>query len=64
MKELPKVVAGMGAVLLLFPLCGFGEDIEQVRKRAEAGHAVAQLDLGWMYQNGHDVPQDDAEAAI
>jgi len=52
----------MVAFCLLSPLYGFGEDIEGVRKKAEAGHAGAQLDLGWMYQNGDDVLQDDSEA--
>jgi TPR repeat protein len=62
MRELAEIVAGLVAVCLLVPLWGFGEDVEEVRKRAEAGQAIAQLDLGWIYQNGDGVPQDDAEA--
>ena len=32
------------------------------RKAAEQGHAIAQFNLGWMYQNGKGVTQDYAEA--
>ena len=62
MRNLVQFVSGMVAFCLLSPLYGFGEEIEGVRKKAEAGHAGAQLDLGWMYQNGDDVLQDDSEA--
>ena len=30
---------------------------------AEQGHARAQTNLAWLYQNGIGVPQDDREAA-
>ena len=33
------------------------------RSAAEQGHAQAQFSLGWMYNYGHGVPQDYAEAA-
>lgn len=33
------------------------------RKAANQGDARAQLNLGYMYQTGKDVPQDDAQAA-
>ena len=29
---------------------------------ADQGHAYAQYNLGWMYDNGRGVPEDDAEA--
>ncbi len=35
----------------------------QYRKSAEAGDARAQVQLGWLYQQGDGVPQDDAVAA-
>jgi TPR repeat protein len=38
------------------------EDLQTVRKKAEAGDADAQLNLGWMYEKGKGVPEDDAEA--
>jgi TPR repeat protein len=38
------------------------EDLETLRKKAEAGDAVAQADLGVMYADGNGVPEDAAEA--
>jgi TPR repeat protein len=38
------------------------EDLEALRKKALAGYAVAQYDLGWMYYGGNGVPEDYAEA--
>ena len=35
---------------------------EQLRLAADQGHASAQYRLGFMYANGEDVPEDDAEA--
>jgi TPR repeat protein len=32
------------------------------RRAAELGHARAQNDLGWLYQNGWGVPRDNAQA--
>jgi TPR repeat protein len=32
------------------------------RKAADLGHAKAQNDLGWLYQNGWGVPRDNAQA--
>jgi uncharacterized protein len=37
--------------------------LNELRPLAEQGNAHAQASLGWMYTNGHGVPQDDAEAA-
>ena len=37
--------------------------IETLRKRAEAGDAEAQWDMGARYHNGQDVPQSDVQAA-
>ena len=36
--------------------------LEELRQRAEQGHADAQTGLGAMYATGQSVPQDDAEA--
>ena len=38
------------------------QDIEQIRKAAEQGHASAQNNLGTRYSNGEGVPQDYQEA--
>jgi TPR repeat protein/SpoVK/Ycf46/Vps4 family AAA+-type ATPase len=38
------------------------ETVRQCRKAAEQGNAEAQINLGWLYQNGLGVPQDYAEA--
>ncbi len=39
------------------------EEYEDIRQRAEEGHADAQLQLGGMYVTGKGVPQDYAKAA-
>ena len=38
------------------------QELADLRARAEAGDATAQLDLGLMYGTGRGVPQDFAEA--
>ena len=37
-------------------------DFQRVMSLAEQGHAIAQYNLGVMYDNGEGVPQDYAEA--
>ena len=37
-------------------------DLEETRARAEAGEAIAQYTLGYMYAEGDGVPEDDVEA--
>ena len=37
-------------------------DIDQLRLKADQGHASAQFNLVTMYAEGRGVPQDDAEA--
>jgi hypothetical protein len=39
------------------------EDLEALRKKAEAGDAVAQFNLAGIYANGRGVAKNDAEAA-
>ena len=39
----------------------FGQDPELV-ERAEGGDAIAQFNLGLMYDNGEGVPEDDTQA--
>ena len=39
------------------------ETLVETRAKAEQGDAVAQFDLGWMYDKGKGVPQDDEQAA-
>ncbi len=38
------------------------ETFKELRQLAEGGDLAAQNDLGWMYQNGKGVPQDDVKA--
>ncbi len=40
----------------------YGEAMRWFRKAADEGNAVAQNDVGFLYQNGWGVPQDYAEA--
>ena len=55
-------------LILLLPLVGlclsaFGESLfEETKKKAEAGDAQAQYDLGYAYYNGRGVPKDYKEA--
>ena len=37
-------------------------DVEALKAKAEQGDASAQFRLGFMYNTGEGVPQDDAEA--
>ena len=37
-------------------------ELETLQQRAEQGHADAQSRLGYMYDTGEGVPQDDVEA--
>lgn len=49
---------------MVCPLCGPADnDLAALRKKAEAGDAQAQLDLGLHYQRGKGVDKDSAEAA-
>ena len=54
----------MLTVVLLVAVCTVdAEDVETLRRKAEAGDAKAQYNLGWMCAKGWGVPKDDAEAA-
>ena len=50
----------------MLALCACSEtglsDFEKNKKRAEGGEAVAQNNLGFMYQEGKGVPKDEVEA--
>ena len=46
------------APLFLLPRTSLGEDISDLRQRAEKGDAVAQCHLGVAYENGNGVPKD------
>ena len=50
------------AVVLLAVTPARAQDDEATRHAAEQGDADAQSTLGFMYENGRGVPQDDAEA--
>jgi len=41
---------------------GFATALREWKPLAEQGNASAQYNLGWMYQNGKGVPQDDKTA--
>ena len=50
-------------VVLAVAVCTVAaEDLQTLRKKAEAGDATAQFDLGGMYYRGNGGTQDDAEA--
>jgi TPR repeat protein len=53
----------VSVVCLLTMPCASARGIEEERVRAERGIASSQFTLGWHYQSGKEVIQDDAEAA-
>jgi uncharacterized protein len=52
----------LAIVLVLFACNVFGESIAEWRKKAEAGDAEAQFNLGVIYNNGQGVARDEKEA--
>jgi TPR repeat protein len=42
----------------------FAAALAQMRKAAEQNYALAQFDLGYMYENGRGVPNDDQQAVV
>ena len=50
--------------LAVFSRAVFGaESLDEIRKKAAAGDAVAQYNLGWMYAKGNGVLKNSTEAA-
>ena len=49
-------------LLLGFAGSSYGQDFEETKLLAEQGDAIAQSDLGIMYENGLGVPENDVEA--
>jgi len=45
-------------LMLLFAVNATADNIESLRKKAEAGDAAAQCDLGYAYEKGNGVPVD------
>ena len=56
------MICGALLTALGAPLSAQAPDFAETKKRAEAGDASAQYNLGVMYRNGNGVPKDDAEA--
>ena len=59
----------MHCLMVLFPLvgllvggCGDPHSLETLQKKAEAGDASAQFNLGLRYAQGRGVPYDEKEA--
>ena len=50
-------------VFVLLAVAGFAADFAETKKKAEAGDAEAQYNLGVLYDNGMGVPKDFAESA-
>jgi len=48
--------------LTRIPGVGAGDYIEDLKARADQGHAIAQSTLGYMYKIGQGVPQDYVQA--
>ena len=48
--------------IALLTACGTEESIESLKKKAQAGDAEAQFNLGVAYDDGYSVPENDVEA--
>ena len=55
-------VADFAAGLKAYDTGDFATAMREWRPLAEQGYAIAQFNLGAMYDNGKGVPEDDAEA--
>jgi len=56
------LICGALLTALGAPLSAKAPDFAETKKKAEAGNASAQFNLGLMYAKGEGVPKDDAEA--
>jgi len=62
-NEMLRVMRGCVVLIVIcFALVVHGQDFESVKRAAEQGQAVAQNNLGVMYDNGQSVTQSYAEA--
>ena len=62
MRVMHRIVRTL-LIFVLLAAAGFAaEDFAETKKKAEAGDAVAQLNLGHMYKEPNGVPRDYAEA--
>ena len=50
------------AFLMTLANVSYGQDFEETKALAEQGNAQAQNNLGFMYDHGEGVPENDAEA--
>ena len=62
MKPLVATVAVLVALATGAPVQAQTPELDELRARAEQGHAEAQYNVGFRYSTGEGVPQDDAEA--
>ena len=62
-RKLPTLLAAALTIIALLTACGTEESIESLNKKALAGDAEAQFNLGEMYYYGRDVPHNYVEAA-
>ncbi len=58
MKNLTRLLCVFGLLLSV----AFAESLDETRKKAEAGDAIAQIALGRSYWRGIGLPKDGAEA--
>jgi len=63
LRMLFRVVLLAATMAVLFASATLSADMKALRKRAEAGDARAQFDIGSMYERGLGVRQDYGEAA-
>ena len=61
-ENLTYVLVTLAILVAFQPGPAEAQDIEEIRKAAEQGEAKAQNNLGYMYDQGEGVPEDDSEA--
>ena len=59
-----KCLTRLLCVSALLMTVAFAESLDETRKKAEAGDATAQFNLGAMYANGDGVPKDLVQAHV
>ena len=59
MRNLSRLLCVFGFLVSV----AFAESLDETRKKAEKGDAIAQTNLGLIYTNGDSVPKDSSEAA-
>ena len=59
-----KLLSTTALLLIALANVSYGQDFEETKARAEQGNATAQTQLGFMYERGEGVPQNNVRAYV